>query len=123
MVLAASVGSSVLAQGKGKGKGTNQATSASLTLNLVNDADGDGVVSYGDTINFTVQQTETNMPYVSLMCYQGGTLVASSITWPDPTTLYSRAWQSGAADCVAELFYFSSPKKVVLATLSFPVAE
>jgi hypothetical protein len=125
IALSATLGSSVLAQGKGKGKGKGTADSASLTFSLVleNDADGDGIVSWGDTINFQVQTSETDRPQVSVTCYQNEVLVASSMTWPNPTTLYSRAWQGGAADCVAELFYYSSPRNVVIATLSVPVAE
>ena len=127
IALAATLGSSVLAQGQGKGKGKGQAqsTSNSTTFAFVleNDADGDGIASWGDTINFQVQTTETDRPHVSVTCYQNGDLVASSMTWPNPTTLYSRAWPGGAAECVAELFYYSSPRNVVIATLSIPVAE
>jgi hypothetical protein len=124
LVFAATFGSSVLAQqGKGKGKGGNQntGTSTTFTLVLVNDVNGNGSPDWGDTVTFSVSTTETNQPYVSLTCYQGGALVASSDTWPDPTTLFSRTWQSGAAECTAELFYFRSPSKVVIATLPFSV--
>ena len=125
IALAVTLGSSALAQGQGKGKGKGQAQSTSLTFSLVleNDADGDGIVSWGDTINFQVQTSETDRPQVSVTCYQNDVLVASSMTWPTPTTLYSRLWQSGAAECVAELFYYSSPRNVVIASLSVPVAE
>ena len=123
MVLAASFGSSALAQqGKGKGKGNSEISSSiNFALTLVNDVNGNGSADWGDTITFDVSGAETVHPYVSLTCYQNDTLVASSVNWPDSTTLASRSWLGGPADCVAELFYFSSPKKVVLSTLTFTV--
>lgn len=122
IVLTAGSGSLVSAQqGNGKGKGGNTvSTSSSLSLVLTNDVNGNGSPDWGDTITFDVLTTETSHPYVFLSCYQNGTMVASSVSWPEPTTLYSRLWQSGAADCTAELYYFTN-RKVVLATLNFSV--
>jgi hypothetical protein len=121
IVLAASFGSSAVAQqGKGKGKGSNADISATtFSMKLLNDVNGNGSADWGDTVTFEVFTNETTQPYVNLTCYQNGTLVASSYSWPDPTTLSSRSWQSGSAECVAELFYFSTPKKVVLSTVTF----
>ena len=125
IALAATFGSSALAQGKvrAKAKARRSRRATHFALVLENDADGDGIASWGDTINFQVQTTETDRPQVSVTCYQNEDLVASSMTWPNPTTLSSRAWQAGAAECVADLFYYSSPRNVVIATLSIPVAE
>jgi hypothetical protein len=33
--------------------------------------------------------------------------------------LSSRAWQSGAANCTATLYYFSGTKKAVLSSIDF----
>jgi hypothetical protein len=81
--------------------------------------------NYGDTVTFDVSTTQTDVPTVSLNCYQNGTLVYgasagfySSYPWPwaQNMTLSSSAWTGGSASCTATL-----TGSTVLATLNFPV--
>ena len=73
LLLSASLAPSVLAQGKGKGKGQN-APAYGIVLEMVNDANGDDLPNFGDTVKFNVSTTATT-PFVSLSCYQGTTWV------------------------------------------------
>ena len=83
---------------------------------------------YGDVLTFDVSTNQTSNPFVNLRCYQNGTLVLSG--WSaffagglgDETFgLGSAAWQSGAADCTANLDAYSNGKWKVLASTSFHV--
>jgi hypothetical protein len=81
---------------------------------------------FGDTVTFNVSTTETSNPFVNLNCYQNGTLVMNS--WSAYFTggsgqafgLYSPSWQTGAADCQADLGMLASNGKwKVLASTRF----
>ena len=83
---------------------------------------------FGDAVTFTVSTTATTNPFVNLNCYQNGVLVMNS--WAAYFTsgsgqvfgLYSPSWQSGAADCQADLGMLASNGKwKVLASTSFNV--
>jgi hypothetical protein len=98
--------------GHGGGKpGGGSTASGTLTLVMVADANGNGTANWADTITFDVTSTSTS-PYVSVRCYQGGTLVYGadagfydSYPWPGARNmpLYSPAWTGGAADCTTSL--------------------
>lgn len=97
--------------GHGGGKPGGGASSGSLALVLVVDANANGAANWADTITFTVTSTSST-PYVSVRCYQGGTLVYGadagfydSYPWPGARNmpLYSPAWTGGAADCTTTL--------------------
>lgn len=85
---------------------------------------------YGDTITFTVSTTATSQPFVNLVCYQNGVLVANG--WGaffagglggENFVLSSPAWSGGAANCTANLdMYVSSSKYKVLTSTSFDVS-
>lgn len=120
------------AKGGGKGgggKGGGDTTSVTLDVVLVNDGDGDGVIDHSDTITFAFDQTETDEPHVDLACRQNGTVVYGANAgyfdgyawpWTQNMTLESNAWDSGAADCHAELYYFGRRNKTVtIGTVDF----
>ena len=121
---AAKVGNGGGHQGGGGGGGGgkhHQQGSSSLALVMVNDVNGDGSANWGDTITFDVSTTETDYPYVSVRCYQDGSLVYSAdagfydgYMWPGAQLmpLTSPSWTGGAADCSAVL-------NDTLATLDF----
>jgi hypothetical protein len=83
-------------------------------------------------VTFVVQTTATPYPWVTLRCYQNGTLVsqesngifATSLGW-DFTLGPSPLWTSGAADCTATLenwdSYYKNGSITVLASMSFKV--
>jgi hypothetical protein len=94
---------------------------ASITLAMVADADADGVASHGDTVRFDVSTTATD-PKVSLTCTQNGVVVYGAVTITSassPMTLSSNAWQGGAADCTAKLYYIDVIKVMDLASMTF----
>jgi hypothetical protein len=112
---------------KGGNKPPNT-SSGSLTLVMVTDTNANGLPNWGDSVTFDVSQTATTEPHVDLTCSQNGAVVYSATTgfyasypwpWTNTMKLSSTSWQSGAADCVAQLYYFSGTKKVTLASLSF----
>ena len=81
---------------------------------------------YGDVVTFTASTNQTSNPFVNVRCYQNGSLVLSG--WSayfagglgDRTFgLASAAWQSGAADCTADLDMYSNGRWKVLASTSF----
>jgi hypothetical protein len=83
---------------------------------------------YGDVVTFTVSTSQTSNPFVNVRCYQDGSLVLSG--WSaffagglgDRTFgLGSAAWQSGDADCTADLDMYSNGRWKVLASTSFHV--
>jgi hypothetical protein len=83
---------------------------------------------YGDVVTFTVSTSQTSNPFVNLRCSQNGTVVLSG--WSSYSAaglgdrtfgLASAAWQSGAADCTAELDMYSNGKWKALASTSFHV--
>jgi hypothetical protein len=97
--------------GGGGGKPKPGGTSGSLTLVMVSDANGNGAPNWNDTITFNVTSSSSS-PYVSVKCYQGGTLVYGAdagfyadYPWPGARNmpLSSPAWTGGAASCSATL--------------------
>jgi hypothetical protein len=83
---------------------------------------------FGDIVTFTVSTTATNNPFVNVNCYQGGALVMDSWAafFPGGSGqgfgLYSPSWQSGAADCQADLGMLANNGKwKVLASRTFHV--
>src|SRR5207247_2159796 len=84
---------------------------------------------FGQTITFSVSTTATSNPFVNVNCYQNGVLVMNSWSafFPGGTNqnfgLYSPSWQSGAANCTADLGMLASNGKwKVLASTSFDVS-
>src|SRR5712692_2007810 len=119
----------VAAQGKGGHKNPAVgSSSSSLTLVTYTDINGNGLPDWGDTVTFNVSTTETTEPHVDLKCSQNGVIVYGATTgyfegylwpWTQFMTLSSTAWQGGAAECTADLYYFSGRRTPVLASISF----
>jgi hypothetical protein len=127
-----SVGEAALAArgggGKPSGGGTPVGGGTLSTPKMVADLNGDGQPSFRDTVTFVVQTTSTAYPYVTLRCYQGGTLVSS-----DSNAMFTHsldqnftlgptgAWTGGAANCTANLENRDAKNGsiVVLASTSF----
>jgi hypothetical protein len=122
--------------GKGKpggGGGNSGGTGGTIALVMVNDANGNGSPNYGDTVTFAVSTTATSMPWVTLDCYQSGTLVLHASNGIFPISLNQNfvlgetvAWQGGgAANCTATLQNWDSYTKhhtvTNLASMSFNV--
>jgi hypothetical protein len=104
----------------------------SLAYKMVIDNNNDGVPSFHDTVTFVVQTTATTQPYVTLKCYQNGTLVSResngifAISLSEEFTLGPTSlWTGGAATCTATLENWDSYSKngniTTLASISFPV--
>jgi hypothetical protein len=113
----------------GGGSGTG---GGKLALVMVKDANGDGAPNYGDTVTFSVSTTSTSMPYVTVDCYQGGTLVYQASNGIFSISLNqmfvlggTTAWQGGAANCTAYLQNWDSYSKhhtvTNLASMNFTV--
>jgi hypothetical protein len=106
-----------------KGGGGTGSSSSTVSLVMVTDQNGNGLPNWNDTITFNISTTATANPYLSVRCYQNGTLVYSadagfyaSYPWPGAQImpLYSPSWTGGAATCTAVL-------NDGLATLNFGV--
>ena len=86
---------------------------------------------YGARVTFDVSTSATPYPYVHLMCYQDGSLVAEGRTGFFPTAIGNEwfylgptpNWQGGAADCTAKLEKYGRKAWSVLASTSFHVYE
>jgi hypothetical protein len=117
--------------GKGKPSGGGGSTGSTIALVMVFDANGDGLPNVGDKITFAVSTTATTQPWVTLDCYQGGTLVYQGSNGIFATslnqifTLMSNSWTSGAASCTAYLQNWDNYSKhhsiTNLASMSFSV--
>ncbi len=90
----------------------------------------DGLPHYGDTITFKVSDPATTEPHVQLQCFQGGTMVYTSVTgyyagypwpWTQDMTLSTGAWTVGGASCTATLYHFTAKGTATDGTLNFPV--
>jgi len=112
--------------------GPNKTSTSTISMVVVGTAGVTAAATvqatYGDTVTFDVS-TAAASPYVNLLCYQNGTLVAQG--WAgyfdgalgDRTfRLYSPQWTSGSADCTANLDVKSNNRWKVLATTSFHVS-
>jgi hypothetical protein len=119
---------------KGGGQGHHQTTGGSGTISLVmvNDANGDTLPNYGDSVTFNVSTTVTDRPYVAVLCYQGTTQVYSAWagfypdfpwSWMQTFTLKSPAWTGGAADCSASLYYYNGKAWTTILSQGFQVSE
>jgi hypothetical protein len=99
----------------GKGKpptgGGGGSTSGSISLVMVHDLNGNGLPNVGDTITFAVSTSATSSPYVTVNCFQNGTLVYTQSSGIFPASLNqlfilggTTAWANGgAASCTAYL--------------------
>jgi hypothetical protein len=116
----------------GKPGGGGGGGGGTIALVMVRDMNGNGTPDYGDTVTFAVSTTATTMPYVTLNCYQGGTLVyqaSNGIFAISLNQLFNLggtdAWQGGAASCTATLQNWDSYGKhhsvANLASMSFSV--
>ena len=125
------LGSTEALAARGGGGGHKPRPSAgSVTLVLVNSSDG--VPHWGQQVTFNVSTAATTEPHVNVTCSQGGVVVYGTTTgyfaaypwpWTQVMTLSSTDWSSGAADCVATLWYASGANMVTLGTMSFHVYE
>ena len=113
-------------QSKGGSKNGND--NSSFILVMYADINGNTLPDWGDTVTFNVSTTATTEPHVDLTCSRNGDVVYGATTgyyasypwpWTQFMTLSSTAWQSGAADCTAELYYFSGKNARVLKSISF----
>ena len=117
----------------GGGGGSRQATSSTISVVVVGVSGATGAASiqaaYGGKVTFDISTGATAYPFVNLMCYQNGNLVAEG--WDgffdgalgDRTFgLYSPKWTGGAADCTANLAMKVNAKWKVLASTSFHVS-
>ena len=106
-----SVGEAALAAKGGGGKpGPTGGTGGTITHKMVVDLNGDGLPSFRDTVTFVVQTGATAYPYVTLRCYQNGTLVSQDTNAMFAHSLDQNftlgptlAWTGGPANCTANL--------------------
>jgi hypothetical protein len=120
----------------GKGGGGNNASSPTGSLSVAPFNSGaaplnstDSQFHWGGQAMYSITTTST-YGYVSLNCYQSGTLVFANNTgvhagWPtQPVYLESAAWTGGAAACNAVLYASNSDgsNPQTLATKTFDVA-
>lgn len=115
--------------GGGGGKPSGGGGGGTISLApLVYDANADGLPNLGDVVTFDISTT-ASAPYVLLNCYQAGALVLSgrkgyfegSLDTNRNFGLASGVWQSGAAECVADLAVQTRRGWSVLASTSFHV--
>ncbi len=123
-------GSTQALAARGGGGGHKAPAPIGLTLVLVNSTDS--LAHWGQQITFTVDTTATTEPHVNVDCSVGGVVVYGTTTgyfasypwpWTQTMTLSSTDWSSGAADCVATLWYASGAKMVTLGSLAFHVYQ
>jgi hypothetical protein len=115
----------------GGGKPSHGGTGTiSLSLPPIIDNNGDGLPNWSDAVTFNISTTATTQPWVNLLCYQNGVLVAGgtrgffagSLDWPNPKFgLDGGGWASGAADCTAYLDMQTKQGMQHLASTSFHV--
>jgi hypothetical protein len=110
------------------GKGRNGDGNYRFALMMHTDINGNGLPDWGDTLTFDVSTTASTEPHVDLTCSQNGVVVYGATTgyfatypwpWTQFMTLSSSAWLSGAADCTAELYYFSGRRISVIGSIDF----
>jgi len=84
----------------------------------------------GSQVSFNVSTTATSKPFVDVQCYQNGTWVYEQwqgffAGWTGGQTFTlgpTGLWQSGAADCTADLVSLDSYKPRVLTSMKFHVS-
>lgn len=110
--------------------GKNSSGGGSISLAMVSDANGNGSPNWADTVTFKVSTTATTRPHVRLQCSQSGSVVYTAqagmydgYLWPwlQNMTLSSSSWTGGAADCTAQIYWFSGQKTVWGTSLAFGV--
>jgi len=115
--------------GGGNTSGGGGSTSASSSISLVVLNSTDGLPHWGGEVTFNTSTTATDQPFVNLLCYQNGVLVAEgwagffegALNSGYTFGLDSGAWQSGAADCTAWLDMHTRHGWRQLASTSFHV--
>ena len=118
--------------GKPGGGGSTTGGSGSISLVMVNDVGTSGT-SLGDTVTFNVSTTATTKPWVTVKCFQNGTLVSKESNGIFPTSLDqiftlgpTGFWQGGAASCTATLENWDGYSKngaiTALGSMSFQAA-
>jgi hypothetical protein len=119
--------------GKGGGGGHHGGggtTGGTGTIGLVLLDSTDGLAHFGKEVTFNVSTTSTTQPWVTVNCYQNGTLVFQQSNGIFPTSLDkdftlgpTPLWSGGAANCTAALQNWDSyPKSIAtLASMSFNV--
>jgi hypothetical protein len=127
------VPAALAARGGGGGKpggsgGTTGSGSISLAAPLVNDANGNGLPNWNDTVTFNISTTATSQPYVNLLCSGTGVsynswrgYFAGSLDTNWNFVLSSGGWTSGAADCTAYLGMYTKQGFQRLASTNFHV--
>lgn len=128
LVIALALVPAALAGKPSRGSGGSGGT---IALVMVSDANGDGLPNVWDKVTFAVSTTATTQPWVTVDCYQGGTLVYQASNGIFSTslnqifTLASNSWSSGAASCTAYLQNWDSYSKhhtiTNLASMNFTV--
>ena len=105
---------------------------ARLALVMYTDLNANGHPNWGDSVTFNVSTTATTEPHVDLTCSQNGVVVYGATTgyfasypwpWTQIMTLSSLSWQGGAAECTAELYYFSGKRMPVIASINFTAGQ
>ena len=132
MLLASLVALALAASAFAANGGGPVKSSSSISLVMVNSAGATPAAasspSYGDSVTFDVSTTATQYPYVNLLCYQNGVLVAEG--WAGffegalgnrTFALYSPQWTGGEANCTAWLDMNSHGRWKQLASTSFHV--
>lgn len=101
------------------------AGTSSISLNQLSQA-----LHMGSQVTFTVATTRTDMPWVTVSCFQADRLVyqqthglfPSYYTDPVFTLGPTMVWTSGGASCTGNLFYFDRQGRArPLATAAFSV--
>jgi hypothetical protein len=125
------VPAALAAKGHGGGGTSGGTGTGGGTISLVLLNSTDGLPHVGQKVTFNVSTTATSEPWVTLDCYQGGSLVYKASNGIFPASLnqvfalQSNSWTSGAADCTAWLQNWSGYSKrgtiQNLASMSFHV--
>ena len=116
----------------GSGGGTTGG-SGSISLPVMVTDVGTSGTSYGDRVTFTVSTTATAYPWVTVKCFQNGSMVSKESNGIFPTSLDqvfalgpTPNWQGGAASCTATLENWDGYSKngsiTTLASISFAAA-
>jgi hypothetical protein len=118
LVVGLMVGTAFAAKGGGGGHHSTSGGTGTISLVMVVDANGDSLPNFRDKVTFNVSTTATSQPWVTLKCYQSGSLVYKASNGIFSTSLNENFtlgptpnWQSGAADCTAYLEDWDSYSK------------
>ena len=129
LVVGLIAGTAFAGRGGGGKPGGGSGGSGTLTMQPM---DGATQAHFGARVTFSITQTATPYPYVHLMCYQGGSMVAEGRQGFFSTAIGNEwftlgptdYWTGGAADCTARLEKYSSRGTwSVLGSTSFTVYE